>query len=227
MNSRPDIWAIVPVKGFAAAKRRLSPVLGAAERTDLARLMLEDVLDALARCKAHLAGVVIVTADKAAAALAEQRDADAISCEESDGINAAIRLGADWAMSRGGAGVLVIPSDVPHLSANTVAQAVDAIGAFGSLALIPATDDGGTNLLACRPGNALPLHFGPRSFEKHCSAARAQQMNLRVLPAGELGLDIDRPENLGALLLLKSKTRTHAYLASLGVSGFLQIADQP
>ena len=45
-----------------------------------------------------------------------------------------------------------------------------------------------------------------------------------VLPAGDLGLDIDRPEDLDAFLALKSKTRTHAYLASARASGAPQTA---
>jgi len=227
MNRRADIWAIVPVKRFAVAKHRLSPVLAAAQRARLARLMLEDVLDALARCAAHLAGVVVVTADEDAAALAKRSNGSVVSDEGRDGINAAIRLGLDCVMDNGGAGVVVVPSDIPQLSPDTIAQAVAAIRASGSLAIIPATDDGGTNLLACRPANALPLCFGPRSFDKHCDAARAQGMNLRVLPAGDLGLDIDRTEDLIAYLSLKSKTRTHAYLASVGVCGSPQISPPP
>ena len=94
----------MPVKRFAVAKRRLSPVLGAAERARLARLMLEDVLNALARCEVHLAGTVVVTADEDAAALAERRNAIVVSDGGRDGINAAIRLGLDWVTEHGGAG---------------------------------------------------------------------------------------------------------------------------
>ena len=129
MNARADIWAIVPVKRFALAKRRLAPVLGAGERAHLARLMLEDVLDALARCRSHLAGIVVVTADAAAAALAERHNAKVASDTGRHGINAAIRLGLDCVIDNGGAGVLIVPSDVPHLSPGDVTQASDAIRA--------------------------------------------------------------------------------------------------
>jgi len=222
MNAGADIWAIVPVKRFPAAKRRLAPVLGAAERACLARAMLEDVLDALARCTAHLAGIVVVTADEDAAALARRRNAIVVSdvgCDGSDGINAAIRRGLDYVTDNGGGGVVVVPSDIPQLSPGAVAQAVAAIGAPGSLAVIAATHDGGTNLLGCRPANALPLCFGARSFDKHCAAAGAQGMQLRVLPPGDLGLDIDRPDDIEAFLALQSSTRAQAYLATLGVFG--------
>jgi len=215
MSASADVWAIVPVKPFAVAKRRLAPVMRAAERAHLARLMLEDVLDALAHSAAHLAGIVVVTADENAGALAAQRDAKVVSCDGRDGINAAIRLGADRAMRCGGGAVLIAPSDIPQLTPHGVAEAVDAIGTFGTLALLSATRDGGTNLLACRPATALPLHFGPGSFKKHCASARRDGMHLRVLPPGDLGLDVDRPDDLADLLSLQSKTRTHAYLSRL------------
>src|SRR5262249_9551226 len=53
------IWAIVPAKPGADAKRRLAPVLAPAERERLAQAMLRDVLTALrgARC---LAGVAVI-----------------------------------------------------------------------------------------------------------------------------------------------------------------------
>jgi FO synthase len=221
MNEGSDIWAIVPVKPFAVAKRRLSSILSAAERARLARLMLEDVLDALGRCEPHLAGVIVVTADPDAAALAERHNAKVVSDEGRGGINAAIRLGLDCVPSNASAGALVVPSDIPHLSPDAVAQAVDAIRDFGSVCLVRATDDSGTNLLACRPANALPLCFGPRSFDKHCDAALKKGLTLRVLANGALGLDIDRAEDLDVYLSLNSKTRTLAYLQSLGVGDSL------
>ncbi len=118
-------------------------------------------------------------------------------------------------------GVLVVPSDIPHLSPDAIAAGRRTRSApSGSLAVIAATDDGGTNLLACRPANALPLCFGPRSFQQPLRrGARARHECFACLPPGDLGLDIDRPENLDAFLALKSNTRTHAYLAALAISG--------
>jgi FO synthase len=219
----PDVWAVVPVKRFGLAKRRLTPALGAGERAHLARVMFEDVLDALSRANKHLAGVAVVTADKDAARLAEQHGAVAVSDEGCDDINLAIRLGIETILNRGAGAVLVIPSDIPHLSPEAVAAAVAAIDVSPSLAAVQATQDGGTNLLACRPATAVPLCFGPDSFEKHRRSARIQGMNVCALPAGDLGLDIDRPEDLASFVSLRASTRTHSYLAALRASE----AEQP
>lgn len=220
------MWAVVPVKRFADAKKRLAGVLDPDSRAELARLMLNDVLDALARSASHIAGVVVVTADPAAAKLAEQYDVSIVSDEGREGLNAAIRYGLDCVADNGGKAALIIPSDVPHLAPETIAQAVDALRTPDTLVAIPAADDRGTNLLGCRPAAALPLCFGPGSFDNHCEAARARGLTVHELPSGNLGLDIDRPKNLDDFLALQSNTRTHAFLASRGeASGNARMLD--
>ena len=214
MNSSPDIWAVVPVKAFSEAKQRLSPVLCATDRARLAHAMFEDVVSVLARCRKHFAGIVIVTADDNAAALAEQHGCHVVSDRLCNGINGATRLGLDHILKKKDARVLVLPSDIPHLTCDAVAQAVETIKTPYSLAIIEAMD-GGTNLLGCGSARSLPLCFGPGSFRKHCNAARARGLEVCALPSSELELDIDRPEDLTAFLALQSKTRTHALLTLL------------
>src|SRR5260370_22074517 len=68
MNLRA-VSAIVPVKDTNDAKRRLAGVLSATQRQELALAMFEDVLATFGRVR-ELAGMVLVTADPAAAAIA-------------------------------------------------------------------------------------------------------------------------------------------------------------
>ena len=63
----------VPVKDLANAKQRLVSFLSPAERSDLARAMLGDVLEALAR--ARLGSVLVVTREPEVEALAASHDA--------------------------------------------------------------------------------------------------------------------------------------------------------
>src|SRR4051794_15808388 len=53
--------AVLPVKSFGSAKRRLGDAVAAAERRELASAMARDVLDALAAVRG-LDGVIVVTA---------------------------------------------------------------------------------------------------------------------------------------------------------------------
>ena len=63
---QPNDWVIVPVKSFAGAKRRLSPLLSVAERTTLARTMLGDVLGATAGVPGLRNVAVVTSADDVA-----------------------------------------------------------------------------------------------------------------------------------------------------------------
>lgn len=209
------IWAIVPVKRFAAAKSRLSPVLRQSDRAELAGAMVADVLDVLSSCHGILAGTVIVTSEQAAVEIARALGVTVMIDERDDGINAAVRQALVELVRSAGAGALVIPSDIPQLTHQTVMQAAAALSEPSVLAIAAAARDGGTNLLGCRPASAMPLEFGLGSFDRHCRAARDARFSLSVLDLPELSLDIDCPEDLGSFLALNTRTRTHALLSRL------------
>ncbi len=215
--NRANIWVVVPVKPFATAKLRLAGALTPPQRTQLARLMAEDVLNALAASKHFLDGVLVVTADAEAAALAQHRGAEVLPESAPRGINRALALAAGW-LADDDDGMIVVPTDLPHISADAIERLVHLLAAPCSVALVPATEDGGTNLLALRPARIIPSSFGPNSFERHRKAAHAASILPSILRLPELGRDIDRPEDLEAFMSLHTATRTHAYLASLGLA---------
>jgi len=163
-----------------------------------------------------------VTSDDCVAALASSRGAVVVPDAADNGINAAVRLALRHIDQSHHDGVIIVPSDIPQLSLDSIAKAFAAITAPRRMAVVPATEDGGTNLLACRPADAVPLFFGPRSFDQHWRAAIRAGITPYVLDIPELGLDIDRPENLRAFLLLKSQTRTHAFLSAIHIAKRLE-----
>jgi 2-phospho-L-lactate guanylyltransferase len=218
MKDKPAVWAILPVKRFETAKSRLASVLGREARANLARVMYEDVLATLSECS-FLAGIVVVTPDLEAAATAEARGGKVVLEEEDTGINAALRTAIDRLGGNPDAGVVIVPSDLPQLSTHAIATAVEVISRASSVAIAAAPADGGTNLLACRPAAAVPLHFGPSSFLQHLRSAQQAGLTVRELQLPELLLDIDRPDDLQGFWALQTKTRTHAFLAQVFGSG--------
>jgi 2-phospho-L-lactate guanylyltransferase len=215
-----SIWAVVPVKPFGRAKRRLDAVLSHDERAQLARVMLEDVLEVLAACKI-LTGVAAITSDRAAAEIARSYGAVVLH-DPGAGINAAVRTGRAFALGRENAGVIVVPSDIPLLTTSLIAQIADHVARPPAVALVPATRDGGTNLLACSPADAIDPEFGPDSSARHVAGARKAGIAPTVLASQDVGLDIDRPEDLLAFLSAPSATRSHVYLATLGIEESLR-----
>jgi 2-phospho-L-lactate guanylyltransferase len=113
--------------------------------------------------------------------------------------------------------MLVVPADLPQLSADAVGTVVRLLAAPRAVALAGAARDGGTNILACRPAGAIPPRFGPRSFAAHCRAARAIGIRPGVVTTAALGHDLDRLDDLSIFLRSGTSTRTHAYLTNLGI----------
>ena len=66
--------------------------------------------------------------------------------------------------------------------------------------MLCASHSGGTSALALRPPQAIPFRFGPRSFAAHRRAAAERDLAVAVLSRSGLALDIDRPEDLPAVL---------------------------
>lgn len=214
-----DVWAVVPVKPFRLAKQRLASVLDAAERTELARVMLEDVLAAVENCK-NLAGVIVVTADRTAAALARRHGAIVLMETAAVGMNAAVMRVVKYLTGRMDAGIVVVPADVPHVTPDDIEEMIALIRRTPAIALVR-SNDGGTNLLACRPAGVIAPSFGPDSFTSHCVAAVGKGITPTVWLAPHLSLDIDRREDLEAFVLRESSTRTHAYLSRLNIEARL------
>jgi 2-phospho-L-lactate/phosphoenolpyruvate guanylyltransferase len=223
MSKPHRLWAVVPVKWLDRTKRRLTPLLAGHERVALARAMLEDVLCALTRAHS-LAGVMVVTADAAAAAVAHEAGALVIADMDNAGMTAAVMVAARRLQGMGREGMLVVPADVPLITPADIETILTAHRAVPSVTLVPASIDGGTNALACSPPDVIPFCFGRDSFRRHREAARARGFEPAVLRLDRVGHDIDRPGDLDAFLLRPSPTRTYAYLAANGISERLRHA---
>jgi 2-phospho-L-lactate/phosphoenolpyruvate guanylyltransferase len=215
ISGRRDLWAVVPVKLFDRSKRRLMPLLSGLEREALARAMLEDVLGALMHASS-LAGVMVVTGDRSAAAIARAAGALVVTDLDNAGMTAAVTSAARYLAAMGRAGMLVVPADVPLITHQDVETVISAHRAAPSVTLVPAATDGGTNALVCSPPEVIPISFGEDSFRRHQGAARAIGIEPRVLRLERAGRDIDRPEDLATFLQAPSPTRTYACLVALG-----------
>ena len=225
MNASHGLWAVVPVKLFAQTKRRLMPLLASHERDALARAMLADVLAALASTQS-LAGMLVITGDAAAAAMARAAGALVLADAENAGTSAAVTVAAAHLAAAGRDGMLVIPADVPLITPADVEMIVTAHRAAPSVTLVPASIDGGTNALACSPPDAVPVCFGDHSLRQHREAARSRGIEPQILQLEHLGHDIDRPEDLAIFLSRASPTQSYAYLTANAIAERLGHAHQ-
>jgi 2-phospho-L-lactate/phosphoenolpyruvate guanylyltransferase len=205
------IVAAVPVKDLVNAKQRLVPALGAAERAALAAAMLEDVLTALAA--ARLDRVWVVTREPAVDVVARARGAEPLAEDANRGHTAAVARAQAEAVRLGARVFLTIPGDVPCVTAEEIRRLVDA-ATPGQPAFVPSRSGLGTNGVALAPPDAMPLTFGEPSFERHLATARARGLEPRVLALQGLGLDVDAPSDLAALLAAPGATASARLVAS-------------
>lgn len=185
----PDIWALVPVKRLDRAKSRLADVLDPADRQQLARAMLSDVLGTLARVEG-LAGILVVTSDVEVAALATEFEAAVLADPPETGFNEAVLHGMHWLDDRYHAGAVVVPGDIPFVTVAEFEAVLDATRR-SPIVVVPATRDGGTNMLAVAPPLLMPPAFGTDSFARHVAAAHALGITPQILRLEGAGHDID------------------------------------
>ena len=205
----------VPVKDLVNAKQRLIPLLAPAERGELARAMLEDVLDALDR--ARLGDVLVVTRDPAVEVLAKRHGAATLGEEVNRGHTEAVAHAQRAALARGARRFVTIPGDVPCTTPDELSTLAAALPRGPGVAFVPSLSGFGTNAVLLEPPDRLPLKFGEPSFENHLVAARAAGLQPLVLRLSGIGLDIDAPEDLVLLLERGAETRSAGLLRALDV----------
>jgi 2-phospho-L-lactate guanylyltransferase len=187
---------LLPVKDFSHAKQRLIPALDAAQRQGLARAMLADVLNALARTRVPERIVVFTAADEVIR-MAKEYGFEVVIEEPVEGHSAAVnRMIAELAASS--SMILSLAADLPLLAPSEVDFALSA--ASEPVTLIPSRDWTGTNGVVFIPPARIAMEYGEGSFRRHLSKAAAAGLRSDVMNLPGIAFDIDTPEDLQALI---------------------------
>jgi 2-phospho-L-lactate guanylyltransferase len=210
-----DTWAVVPIKETVAAKQRLADFVPAHLRPAFALAMFEDVLDALVSATG-LAGIIVATADEAAAEIARRHGARVVADAARSGHTAVITAAARRLVGDGCGGMLQVPGDIPLVTREEINMVLRAHRAAPSFTIVPAHDEQGSNAILVSPPDAVPLSFGENSFIPHLAAARARGIEPQVVRAAGIGRDIDGAEDIRAFARLRSETHTQAFLDTNG-----------
>ena len=207
--------ALIPMKELSQAKMRLAGVLDGRERDELTLAMLTDVITA---CQDSGCFDWITVLSSASEVLWHARELGARPLAEPatlDGLNDSLTFGQRYLARRVAIDELVIlPADIPLATLEDVGAVVAALGDTGPRAVVVRSLDGGTNALALRPPEALPMRFGPNSADAHIAAAAAAGIECIELPSGRLAFDVDAPGDVERLASLPVGAATAAWLAA-------------
>jgi 2-phospho-L-lactate guanylyltransferase len=189
--------AILPVKTFTEAKRRLRTGLSPGARRALAEAMFCDVLIALHRSQ-RVDSVLVVSADHSAQQIAGGYGAGVLDDRE-QGHNVAAQHGIEHARGTGADRVVLVPGDCPALDPAELDALLAREAPPGSVLVVPDRHGTGTNALVLCPPDALTPSFGPGSCQRHLELAREAEVHGELVDVPTLALDVDTSEDLDAL----------------------------
>lgn len=204
------IWALLPTKMLERAKTRLAGVLSPAQRRALVLAMAEDVLATLVHAPA-LAGVALLSRDQSVRELGKRYNALLLDDPSSE-LNESLDAGRKQLQDLGATAMVVVPADVPLISAADVSALSMAIAQGADLVLAPDREASGTNALALNLNVPFRFQFGLHSFQFHQYQARHNNLALHIHRSRTLGLDIDTFNDLCLLSEMSGAQTTQALL---------------
>ena len=188
---------IIPAKPLYEAKTRLAAILSLEQRAELGRRLLLRAI----RLAAAVSPVLVVSRDEMVARIAGQIGA-AVLTEQGADLNLAVEQGLAWAQAKQFKAALVLPIDLPYLSA-TELQGLIKLGRQTSpnLVIAPCRRNEGTNALFLSPPDLIAPQFGPASFLAHQQAALAAGLRAQIYRSPGFAFDLDIPEDWEACVL--------------------------
>ena len=196
------LWAIVPVKPLRRGKSRLAGTLTEDERTALNQELLEHTLKVLSNLK-ELAQVLVVSRDPQALTIARNHGAKTVQEDGQPHLNTALARATVMAQVHSIRGILVLPADLPLLTADDVRALIDRAAKPPVVVIAPDRHGKGTNALLMVPAGQIEYDFGEGSFQRHCDRAKKSGARLEIVELPSLGLDLDLPEDLEMIRKLK------------------------
>ncbi len=189
--------AVLPVKRFGEAKRRLAAGIDDERREALVAAMLEDTLEAIDGSRS-IERTIVVTGDPRAQEIVAASSAEVLPDPADEGHVVAALAGIARAEVDGAACIALLPGDCPLLEPKELDRLLTGIPS-SFVAVVPDRHGTGTNALVLSPPDAIPPAFGEGSCARHVAAARGADVPFAVEELPSLALDLDTPADVIAL----------------------------
>jgi 2-phospho-L-lactate guanylyltransferase len=216
MQQRRNIRALIPVKNFGDAKKRLRDALCAEDCSALAACMARDVVTA-AMSAGSVDGVTLLGGGDAVSVLASEMGCDFKDEYYDADLSANLNIAAHELEADGVSTLLVMPADLPTLLPGDI----DALLArsIAGVSVCRAGRDGGTNALVVTPPTTIQFYFGEQSAKRHLDAARDAGVAVNELTSPAFTVDIDTPADLVWLCQQALSGHTADFLDDTGIRG--------
>ena len=185
--------AIVPVKTFSKAKKRLNLL---PEKTEtICKLMLEEVLDAISKSNL-IEKIALVTKDENAFAIGKRFGCVEIYEEKELGVNNAVALADGYFLNNGFDATIVFPQDIPLMQSDDIQTLFNFRNSQRCALVVPSRKFDGTNALFRTPVDLMKTHYDEDSYKIHLSTADECLASSALVLIRRIMLDVDEPSDL-------------------------------
>ena len=222
-----QIAVVLPIKQLNRVKGRLAGVLNEVLRQQLFTAMVRDVLMVVSSTSG-INRVIVVTDDPAVAALVAPWQVEVTPEPATPGLIESVTAAGEMLAKASVDAMVFLPGDTPLLTVEELEAVIASINMPNPenkprLTIVPASDLGGSNCVACCPPDAMRFGFGEDSFRRHLAYAKDLGVEVTVLKQPGMGLDVDTPDDLKELMarLQKDETagrHTRTFLREAGIS---------
>jgi 2-phospho-L-lactate guanylyltransferase len=180
--------AIVPVKTFSKAKKRLnlSP-----EKTEiLCKLMLGEVLDTISHSPI-IEKIALVTKDESVFEIGKKFGCIEILDEKELGVNNAVSLADKFFLKEGFDTTIVFPQDIPLMQPEDIQTLFDFQLSNRCALVVPSRKFDGTNALLRSPVNLMETHYDEDSYRIHLNTAEKYAAPHALVLIRRMMVDVD------------------------------------
>jgi len=185
--------AIVPVKTFSKAKKRLN--LSPEKTETICKLMLEEVLDAISQSNI-VEKIALVTKDENAFAIGKRFGCVEIHEEKELGVNNAVYLADGYFLNDSFDATIVFPQDIPLMQPDDIQTLFNFKNSQRCALVVPSRKFDGTNALFRTPVNLMKTHYDEDSYKIHLSTAEECLASSALVLIRRIMLDVDEPSDL-------------------------------
>ena len=197
------IAAVIPMKSLHSAKSRLSNILTAQQRKNLAMYLLDATIKEIKK-SCIISEIIIVSNDKAVKNYSCLNNLIFIKDSE-EGVNKAVILADNYCIDNGINANIVIPHDLPFISAKEIDKICTMSNKYHKCIIIcPSKRFDGTNILFRKPPDVIKTHYDDNSYMNHLKEAYKFKIPIECLDIVKLRFDLDTKEDLLELFPLEN-----------------------
>lgn len=197
------IAAVIPMKSLHSAKSRLSNILTAQQRKNLAMYLLDATIKEIKK-SCIISEIIIVSNDKAVKNYSCLNNLKYIKDSE-EGVNKAVILADNYCIDNGINANIVIPHDLPFISAKEIDKICTMSNKYHKCIIIcPSKRFDGTNILFRKPPDVIKTHYDDNSYMNHLKEAYKFKIPIESLDIVKLRFDLDTKEDLLELFPLEN-----------------------